>query len=165
MIIAIVSTLISSVALVGVALSLLLQARQLRVNQLQATRAAQVELARFAAENREIISDIFADEPAEYLRGIFINWFVKYLELSYHMKISSRESVQLQVSRLFGAKYPSEWWVRVRNTYETEAATKKEREFFTIIDETHKRSAAPSTKSTQGPAAGDSEATQQTGNE
>jgi Family of unknown function (DUF6082) len=156
MIIAVVSTLISSIALVGVALSLLLQARQLRVNQLQTARAAQVELARFAAENREVIADIFANEPADYLRDIFINWFVKYLELSYYMKIASRESIQLQASRLFGMDYPFEWWSRVRNIYETEAATKEEREFFTIVDAIYNRTAAQRATSNQQPEAGDS---------
>jgi hypothetical protein len=134
MTIAIISTLISSIALIGVAVSLLLQARQLRASQVQASRAAQVELVKMAVDNREVISDIFGDEPATYLKGVFINWFFKYLELSYSMKAISAKSVHLQVIRLFTVSYPYEWWIKTREIYEIEATTKREREFFAIID-------------------------------
>jgi hypothetical protein len=135
MIIAIISTLISSIALTGVAVSLLLQARQLRASQIQASRSAQVELIRMAADNRELISEIFGSEPGSYLKDVFINWFFKYLELSYSMKVISAKSVRVQAIRLFAIDYPYEWWARSREVYDIEATTKRERQFFAIIDE------------------------------
>jgi hypothetical protein len=135
MTIAIISTLISSIALVGVAVSLLLQARQLRANQIQTSRAAQVELIKLAVDNRELVSEIYGEKPEAYLKGTYINWFIKYLELSYSMKVISKDSVQLQITRLFTADYPYEWWARVRDVYHVEATTRRERQFLAITDE------------------------------
>jgi hypothetical protein len=57
MLIAIVSTLISSVALLGVAISLFLQARQLRASQIQTARASQMELMRSALEHPDLVAE------------------------------------------------------------------------------------------------------------
>jgi hypothetical protein len=135
-VIAVVSTLISSIALVGVALSLLLQARQLRTTQLQASRAAQLELIRIAADNRGLIFDVLGEaDPESYLKGAFINWFFKYMELSYSMRALSEASVRTQATRLFAAGYPYNWWAKAREVYQIEAETKHERQFFNIVDE------------------------------
>ena len=135
MTIAIISILISSIALVAVAVSLLLQARQLRASQIQTSRAAQVELIKLAFDNRELVSEIYGDKSEDYLKGAYINWFVKYLELSYSMKVISEDSTRLQITRLFTADYPYEWWARVRDVYDVEATTKPERRFLAITDE------------------------------
>ena len=68
--IAIISTLISSIALVGVAVSLVLQARQLRASQIQASRATQVELIKVSIDSRELISDIFNQDSGDYLKSV-----------------------------------------------------------------------------------------------
>jgi len=136
MIIAIISTLISSIALTGVAVSLLLQARQLRASQIQASRSAQVELIKMAVDNRELISQLFGSQPESYLKDVFINWLFKYLELGYSVKVISAKSVQIQALRLFEFDYPHEWWARAREVYSVEATTKRERQFFAIIDKT-----------------------------
>lgn len=134
MAVAIISTLISSIALMGVAASLLLQARQLRASQVQASRAAQIELIKMAVDNKELISDIFGDEPGSYLKARCINWFFKYLELGYSMKVISEKSVRVQAMMLFDTDYPYEWWIRGREVWEIEADTKRDRNFFRIVD-------------------------------
>jgi Family of unknown function (DUF6082) len=141
MVIAIISTLISSIALVGVAASLLLQARQLRASQVQASRVAQIELIKMAIDNRELISDIFGDEPGSYLKARYVNWFFKYLELGYSMKIISEKSVQVQAMMLFDTDYPYKWWIRAREVWEIEASTKRDRNFFKIVDNAFQRTA------------------------
>jgi Family of unknown function (DUF6082) len=135
MTIAIISILISSIALVAVAVSLLLQARQLRASQIQTSRAAQVELIKLAFDNRELVSEIYGNKSEDYFKGAYINWLVKYLELSYSMKVISEDSARLQITRLFTADYPYEWWARVRDVYDVEATTKSERRFLAITDE------------------------------
>ena len=132
--IAIISTLISSIALVGVAVSLVLQARQLRASQIQASRATQVELIKVSIDSRELISDIFNQDSGDYLKSVYVNLFIKYLEMGYSMKVISKESVQVQAAKLFSVSYPYEWWAGAREIYEVEASAKREREFFAIVD-------------------------------
>ena len=92
-----------------------------------------------AADNRELISELFGSEPGSYLKDVFINWFIKYLELSYSVKVISAKSVRIQAIRLFTVDYPYEWWARAREVYDVEATTKRERQFFAIIDETFRQ--------------------------
>jgi|SRR5579875_475258 len=140
MIIALISTLISSIALAGVAISLLLQARQLRTSQLQAARGLQAELIKLGFDNPDLISDTLAVQDINnYLRGSFVNWCLKSLELGYLTGIYSPESIQVQVTILFGAEFPRDWWGGARDVYRLEATAKREREFFEIVDQTFKR--------------------------
>jgi Family of unknown function (DUF6082) len=135
MTIAIISTLISSIALVAVAISLFLQSRQLRASQLQAARTTQAELIKLAVDNPKLISEALGHaDPDSYVRGVFVNWAFKSLELGYSMKAFSAESVGVQASRLFDAKYPREWWMSARDIYAIEAATKRERQFLIIVN-------------------------------
>ena len=132
MIIAIISTLISSIALAAVALSLLLQARQLRVSQLQSARSAQFEFIRMQFDKPELTTAVFGDQLS--MEGVLANWYMKYLELSYSLKAASGNSVLLQAELLFSGQYFREWWERAREVYQAEANGKSEREFWTIID-------------------------------
>ena len=135
MIIAIISTLISSIALAGVAASLFLQARQLRVSQLQASRAAHFEYIRLLLDRPELATNIFAEQFRP--ESSVLNWYLKYFELSYLMRAASRDSVLIQITEMFAANYPYEWWKIARPIYETEASSmsKMERDFFTIVNE------------------------------
>jgi Family of unknown function (DUF6082) len=135
MVVATISVLISSIALAGVALSLLLQAWQLRTSQLQASRAAQAELVRICIDNPELTAAALGKtDPDGYVKSVFVNWNIKYLELSYSIKAISASSVQVQVAGIFGAEYPRNWWSEVRPIYAAEATTRRERSFFAIVD-------------------------------
>nr|WP_281901592.1 DUF6082 family protein [Phytohabitans aurantiacus] len=84
--IAIVSTLISSLALVGVMVSLLAQVRQLQVNRLQAFRATQAELIKMALDDPALFADpadaLAADSESSRRHG-FLNWHMKHFQLGY----------------------------------------------------------------------------------
>ncbi len=138
MIIAVISALISSIALVGVVASLLLQARQLRASQLQASRSTQFDLVKLLLDRPELAETILGDASPN---DMIVNSYLKYFELSYLMRVASRESVQHQLTGLFTASYPREWWATHRETYkiEAESAGKLELDFFTISDEAFRR--------------------------
>lgn len=135
MIIAIISTLISSIALLGVAASLLLQARQLRASQLEASRAAQFEFIKLLLDRPELASSIFTDRFSP--EGAALNWYIKYFEFAYSMKVISTDSIRLQLMEIFSADHLRNWWSAVREIYKTEAesAGKSEKDFFLIVDE------------------------------
>jgi hypothetical protein len=136
-ILAIVSTLISSVALVGVAASLVIQTRQLRTSQLQATRAAQAEVVRISLENpRLFVHDARtgADRADLYALHAYTNLIFKYLELGFEIGVVSEPSVRAQVAVLFESAYRRRWWASARRTYAIEAATRRERRFAQIVE-------------------------------
>ena len=140
--IAIISTFISSVALVGVAISLLLQARQLRAAQLQVSRAAQSDLIAMALTNSQLVSEALGEpDPNSFAKSVYINWRFKYMELSYSVGALSATAVSNQAAMMFDAEFPRHWWAVAREHYRLEAATKSEQEFVAIVDEAFRRAA------------------------
>ncbi len=133
-IIALLSIVISCIALLGVAYSLTMQALQLRASQLQISRATQLEVVKMVIDNPELLSgSVDSSDPAGATRiGSFLNFRLKQLELSYSVKAISSESVRLQARIIFAEGYPVKWWRSVREIYETEAVTRRERQFFTM---------------------------------
>ncbi|MEU9479526.1 DUF6082 family protein [Streptomyces sp. NPDC048191] len=70
--IAIISELISSIALIGVFITLLLESRQLRTSQLQASRVIQAELTRLAMDYPDIASAMgFGISSEDYRKYAF----------------------------------------------------------------------------------------------
>jgi hypothetical protein len=134
-VIAIISTLISSVALAGVAISLLLQARQVRITQLQVSRAAQLELIKMALDNPTMASAaVGISNPDSYAKYVFLNWQFKHFELGYEIKTMSAENVRQSVAQLFENETPREWWSLARQSYEEGPVSRRGKQFFAIVD-------------------------------
>src|SRR5436189_297531 len=118
MTIAILSTLISSVALLCIAISLLLQARQLRTNQVQVTRAAQQEVIRFSLENPSLATEVMGvADPETYTKHVYLNWYFSYLSMSYDIKTMSKPNLRLLLERPFAVQVSREWWAMARQSY------------------------------------------------
>jgi hypothetical protein len=66
--------------------------------------------------------------------GSFLNYRLKQLELSFSVKAISPASVRLQANLMFSEGYPLQWWETVREVYATESTTRREHEFFAIVD-------------------------------
>ncbi|MGP7998857.1 MAG: DUF6082 family protein [Streptosporangiaceae bacterium] len=135
MVISLISILISSIALVGVAASLLLQNRQLRISQLQATRAMQAILIQMSLSSPTLAAGAFGFSDAERMgKGALVNWQVRHWEASHSIKAMSDESVRVESAHLFTSEFAREWWAEVREVYRVDAKTKLERRFCTIVD-------------------------------
>jgi Family of unknown function (DUF6082) len=142
--IAVISTLISSVALAGVAISLLIQARQLRTSQIQASRTAQAELLKISISEPAMASAALGwPSVDDFSKSIYLNLKMKALELNYVLKVTTATSVRNQASILFRAEFGREWWVRNRGIYHDEAATRREQEYYAIIDDEFSRVSGP----------------------
>jgi len=134
-ILSIVATIISSVALVGVAAGLILQNRQLRANQIQIVREMHLELMKIGIDNPALSTSIYEGiPPEEFSRHSLLNFLMKFWETGYSLRTISRNSVLLQATGLFASENARAWWVLVRNAYQTEAGTRLEKEFFKIVD-------------------------------
>jgi hypothetical protein len=132
---AIISVLISSIALTGVALSLLFQARQLRTSQLQAARQLQVQILQLEISKPDLAGSLQPNfNQDDYPKAVFLNQFMKYIEMSYLIGAISRESVRMEAAQRFKLDFPRIWWSTIRHIYEEEAVTKREKEFFKLVD-------------------------------
>jgi len=96
----------------------------------------QLEIVRMVIDNPKLLSGLVdVSDPEEITKvGSFLNFRLKQLELGYSLKSISSESVRLQAQIMFSEGYPAEWWLSVRGIFEAEAATKRERQFFAIVD-------------------------------
>jgi hypothetical protein len=140
MIIAIISALISSVALVAVAASLLLQARQLRTNQVQVTRTAQQELIKFSLENPDAVAEVLGiTNPEAYAKDAYLNWQISYLSMSYDIKTMSKENLRFLLRESFAIENSRRWWATAGKSYHDWAISRRDKEFVSILEEEFRR--------------------------
>jgi hypothetical protein len=136
-ILSVVATIISSIALIGVAAGLILQARQLKATQIQVMRAMHVELMKTGIENPAVVASVYEDTSAEdFPRIAFLNFTMTLWQTSYSLKTTTKEGVAFQAANLFASEHARNWWMGARDYYRVEAVMKNEKEFFSIVDGT-----------------------------
>ncbi|HZM76975.1 MAG TPA: DUF6082 family protein [Candidatus Limnocylindrales bacterium] len=131
--IAVISTLISSIALVGVMASLLLQARQFRLGRHQAMLWLQSELIRIALDHPDIW-ELAKSTPTAQQSHIYMNWRIKLMEFGYITGETSEATVRNAASATFASTAWRGWWVVARDFYRLEANIREKRRFFVIMD-------------------------------
>ena len=86
-VLSIVATIISSVALIGVAVGLILQGRQLKANQIQVMREMHLELMRVGINNPIVSASVYeGTSPEDFPKDSLINLSLKFLETGYSLK-------------------------------------------------------------------------------
>ena len=143
MIIAVISTLISSIALVAVAASLLLQARQLRTSQVQVTRTAQQELIKFSLENPNVVAGVLGiTNPKAYANDAYLNWYVSYLSMSFDIKTMSKSNLRFLLRESIAIENSRRWWAVAGSSYHDWAISRRDKEFVSILEEEFRRPSA-----------------------
>ena len=134
--IAVISELISSIALVGVVITLLLESRQLRTSQIQTSRTFHVELIRLGLDYPAVASVIGPEVSSEdYQKYAFLGLLLESWELDYELKTMSAKAIQAQARAMFKSDYARTWWAGVaRTAWNDAAAAKSEKEFFALVD-------------------------------
>jgi hypothetical protein len=154
MLIAVLSTLISSIALVGVAVSLLLQARQLRTNQVQVTRTAQQELMKFCIENPALATQALGiSNPEIYVKQVILNWHVSYLSMGYDVKTITESSLRFALrEQIFRTKDSLSWWEMAQQSYHDWVISGRDKKFVAILEEEFQRASQMMRPGTTSPA-------------
>lgn len=133
--IAVISELISSIALVGVVITLLLESRQLRTSQIQASRTLNGEIIRLAMDYPAIASVMgLGISSDDYPKYAFLGLLVDSWEIGYSLKTMPAKAVRGQAQTLFNSDYARTWWVVARKAWNDAATTKAEKEFFALVD-------------------------------
>lgn len=135
-ILSVIATIISSVALIAVAMSLVLQNRQLRANQIQAVREMHLEVMKMVFDNPTLASSIYQTPYHEnFPLTVLLNLHMSFWETSYSLNVIDKFGLTSQVEWFFSSEDARAWWAGgAREAYENEASTKTKKEFFMIVD-------------------------------
>jgi Family of unknown function (DUF6082) len=143
-IIATISITISAIALVGAAIGLIFQARQLRMGVLQSLRVAHSESIRMAFDNPRIVAETEGeDDPDLVAKSAYVNWNMQHLRMSFLLRAAPPVVVQSEAERMFKAQFVRDWWESAGPVYQTEAFSRREHEVLKIVDRAFKRVTLP----------------------
>jgi len=141
---AVVSVIISSVAIGLVVASLSLQHRQLRASHLQTERLLHVELVRLGIEYPEIIVDpnrpLYRDsESVRKYSFVNLNFVLLWLMFSSPGGYSE-SALRLTLKSLFSAETTRSWWAEASGNYRAFGVGRRHRRFIAITDDEYQRS-------------------------
>ena len=131
------STILSALAVVGVAASLQMQVRQNHLSQAYGVRDQQLTLMQLLLSDPTLLpASVTADGiPHERWRQlIYINLMFKHLQLGYEVGYISQESLRLHVSQYFTIEFIREWWKDTGWMYHLDANSPKRKGFLAIVD-------------------------------
>jgi hypothetical protein len=135
MFLATLSTVISSIALIGVAIGLYFQSRQLRSAQVDSTAASQRELMNFALSHLEIYGRLVGVKDLDELgEQIVLNWQFDHLRTSYMNRTVSDERVHSAALVILSTDMARRWWATAGQAYAEAATSRREKKFFAIFD-------------------------------
>jgi hypothetical protein len=135
MLISIIATFISSIALAGVAVSLILQARQLRTSQIQAVRSLQIELIKIGLNDPLLGTSISPGvEPSEAPKAALLNLTLMVWRVGYSLNTFSKGVISYNARGIFKSEYSRTWWEIAHESYEINASTKRDKEFVALIN-------------------------------
>jgi hypothetical protein len=133
------SALLSALALVGIAITLVLQARDTKVSRDQGQRILHVELLKMAMDNpvyRRCWGPIhYADDAETELQHIYTNLILSEWQTSFEVKSMDERLLRAVAARLFTGEVGRRFWVNARETRIATSGTRRERRFHRIIDE------------------------------
>jgi hypothetical protein len=141
--ISIIATLISSIALAGVAIGLFLQTRQLAIAHRQALRTSHAELIKlgvaYADEWVDPSDPPLLTDPVSFRRAALLNWQTNHLQLTYVTRKLSDEGLRDNFDRLFVSQFRRDWWALARRGFLADSTSRRDAKFIAIADEQHRK--------------------------
>lgn len=146
------SAILSGIALLGITLSLFVQARQARTERIRITRERHTELLRLVLEAPDVYGPVIGFKPQSTIadrRLLFCTMWVNYARIGFQMGVLTEETLH---DDIFGPAFTNDpmrkWWVAVRKYWSGNLIQgNKDRRFVRIIDEEYHKAL------TTGPAA------------
>jgi hypothetical protein len=134
------STLISSIALVGVVISLYLQARQLRSAQVDSTAISQRELMNFALEHADVYGRLTGiKNPDDLVEQVVLNWQFYHIRTSYMNSTIPDGQLRKAVLTFFSTEMACKWWATAGQSYMGGRMARREKKFIAIVNEEFQR--------------------------
>lgn len=138
------AALIAVLALVGIAVSLVLQAREAKIAREYASRAVHSELIRMAMEDplyRECWGPYWAAEEDEDERrqDMYVNLIVSYWQSRFELGMFSEAHLRYGASRMFSAAPGRRFWEGGRAARFAVSQSRRLRRFHEILDEEYQK--------------------------
>ncbi|GIH77519.1 DUF6082 family protein [Planobispora longispora] len=133
------STLLSVLALVGVAVSLVLQAREAKSDREQTLRMLHVDLMKMAMEDplyRRAWGPFFdSEDPDAPREHMYVNLIISQWSMEYELGAITEDHLRSISRLLFSGPAGRRYWTNVRGLRITSTSTRRERRFHRILEE------------------------------
>ncbi|MFI7337061.1 DUF6082 family protein [Streptomyces sp. NPDC050085] len=141
-----VSALLSGLAVIGVIVSLILQAREGKASRVQTARAAHTDLIKTAIENPDYLECWGGPDPTRSVllrrQHMYINLVISYWEMSYEIGDLKDDWLAAVSDEVFTGEVGRSFWERYRSARMTTAPSRRLKRFNQIIDDRYQRALA-----------------------
>jgi hypothetical protein len=151
------SAIISAVALLGISISLILQARQSKVERVRIVREKHIELLRLALEDPAVYGPITGinvnQSESEIKQRLFATMWMNYGRMGYQMGTLTDEAVKDEfLPMAFSWPLMREWWLHYRKLWLTDSVSDRRANRFAKMadEEFHRISVAGAALSSLG---------------
>ncbi|MEV4746331.1 DUF6082 family protein [Streptosporangium sp. NPDC049248] len=141
------SAVLAVFALMGVTVSLILQARESKANREQTLRALHGDLMRMAMEDplyRASWGAFFTSEDTDAQRAhMYVNMIVNHWLMMWELRSITEAHLRAVSSVVLSGPIGWKFWTDVRERRTLSAGTRRERRFNRILDEVYRTAPAP----------------------
>src|SRR5260370_23403116 len=120
------SAVLSAVALLGVSVSLLVQARQARTERIRITHDRHMELLHIMLESPEVYYPVLSmrkQSAIDTKRHLFSTMFMNYASIGFRMGVFSEEDLRADMLQpAFEGETMRKWWIIARRYWRSRAA-------------------------------------------
>jgi hypothetical protein len=132
------AALLSVLALAGVAVSLVFQARETKASRDQALRTLHVDLLRMAMDNevyRRCWGDFFdSTDPDEQRAQMYVNMIFSHWEMMFELNALSEVALREAAGIVLAGPDGRRFWAGSRDIRAKSASTRRKRHFHAIVD-------------------------------
>lgn len=144
------SALLSGIALIGVAATLLVQTRQDKVERIRIVRERHVELARMTASDPQVYGPIVGvnvksqADADNYRAHVMVTLWMNYARMGYQMDVLSERSLRGELfAEMFQSEVTRDWWKSVREHWlNNPVPERRARRFSKMINEEYLKAIA-----------------------
>jgi hypothetical protein len=137
------SALLTGLALIGVAGSIVLQARAINASREQSSREHHAHLVEMTFEDpvyqRAWGSDPTLFAPDAYRQQVYLNLIVSHWQRDYRFNGIAEHALRGSLARLFRGEAARLWWARTGGIRMAGAANRRDKLFCRIVDEEYRK--------------------------
>lgn len=153
------SAIVSALALAGVAVSLIVQNRQARAEQVQGIRSYYLELVRLELDDMALYQPVWGDtdiaDPHEQKRHVYADLMMNYAWMGFEIGTIRESLLRDMLAGMFTGGAGRHYWSRAHASWiASSSGSRVGRRFLAIVGEEHARAiaAGPPTRSTVVPS-------------
>ncbi|GAA3080310.1 hypothetical protein GCM10017600_03770 [Streptosporangium carneum] len=141
------SAIVSALALAGVAVSLIVQNRQARAEQIQAIRGYYLELVRLELDDMALFQPVWGDtdiaDPHERKRHVYADLMMNYAWMGFEIGTIREGLLRDMLAGMFAGEAGRRYWGRARTSWIAgSSGSRVGRRFLAVVSEEHARAVA-----------------------